>query len=79
MIEIGYDADTKEVIAPTWRQDLERMADVAEEVARFYGYDRIPTTLPSGEATTGKLSYKLRIEGLAREIRNKRSNRTYAV
>ena len=68
MIELGYDADTKEVIAPTWRQDLERMADVAEEVARFYGYDRIPTTLPSGEATTGKLSYKLRIEGLAREI-----------
>ena len=68
MIELGYDADTKEVIAPTWRQDLERMADVAEEVARFYGYDRIPTPLPSGEATTGKLSYKLRIEGLAREI-----------
>ena len=68
MIELGYDADTKEVIAPTWRQDLERMADVAEEVARFYGYHRIPTTLPSGEATTGKLSYKLRIEGLAREI-----------
>ena len=68
MIELGYDADTKEVIAPTWRQDLERMADVAEEVARFYGYDKIPTTLPSGEATTGKLSYKLRIEGLAREI-----------
>ena len=67
-IDLGYDAETKEVIAPTWRQDLERMADVAEEVARFYGYDKIPTTLPSGEATTGKLSYKLRIEELAREI-----------
>ena len=48
------------MIAPTWRQDLERMADLAEEVARFYGYDKIPTTLPSGRATTGKLSYKLR-------------------
>ena len=44
------------------------MADLAEEAARFFGYDNIPTTLPSGEATTGKLSYKLRIEGLAREV-----------
>ena len=67
-IELGYDPETKEVIAPTWRQDLERMADLAEEVARFYGYDKIPTTLPSGEATTGKLSYKLQIEEVAREI-----------
>ena len=67
-IELKYDPDTREVIAPTWRQDLERMADLAEEVARFYGYDKIPTTLPSGEATTGKLSYKLRIEEIAREI-----------
>lgn len=67
-IDLGFDPETKEVIAPTWRQDLERMADVAEEVARFYGYDKIPTTLPSGEATTGKLSYKLQIEEVAREI-----------
>ena len=33
MIELGYDADTKEVIAPTWRQDLERMADVYKRQA----------------------------------------------
>lgn len=67
-LELGYDAERKEVIAPTFRQDLERMADLAEEVARFYGYDNIPTTLPTGEATTGKLSYKLRIEAVAREV-----------
>ncbi|MDO5422951.1 MAG: phenylalanine--tRNA ligase subunit beta [Eubacteriales bacterium] len=67
-IDLEYDAKTNEVIAPTFRHDLFRTADLAEEVARFYGYDNIPTTLPTGEATTGKLSYKLRIEEIARNI-----------
>ncbi len=67
-IELGYDAETGEVIVPSWRQDLECLADLAEEVARFYGYDNIPTTLPTGEATTGKLSFKLRVESVAREV-----------
>ncbi len=67
-IDLEYDPETKEVIAPTFRQDLFRLADIAEEVARFYGYDNIPTTLPNGEATTGKLSFKLRIEQAARDI-----------
>lgn len=68
MVELAYDEETNEVIAPTFRQDILRLADIAEEVARFYGYDNIPTTLPSGEATTGKLSNKLRIEEIARNI-----------
>lgn len=67
-IELVYDKITDEVIIPTFRQDLECIADLAEEVARFYGYDNIPTSLPNGEATTGKLSYKLRIEGIAKDI-----------
>lgn len=67
-IGLEYDAEAKEVIAPTFRHDLFRLADLAEEVARFYGYDNIPTTLPTGEATTGKLSYKLRVEEVARDI-----------
>lgn len=65
-VDLEYDETTEEIIAPTWRQDLERTADIAEEVARFYGYDKIPTTLPHGEATTGKLSYKLTIENIVR-------------
>lgn len=67
-IDLGYDVTTKEVIVPSWRQDITCTADLAEEVARFYGYDNIPTTLPTGEATTGKLSFKLRIEGVAKNI-----------
>ena len=67
-IDLEYDIEKREVIAPTFRHDLFRMADLAEEVARFYGYDNIPTTLPRGEATTGKLSFKLRVEEIARDI-----------
>ena len=67
-IDLEYDEASNEVIAPTFRHDLFRMADFAEEVARFYGYDNIPTTLPRGEATTGKLSFKLRVEEIARDI-----------
>ena len=67
-IELAYDAKTNEIVAPTFRHDIFRTADLAEEVARFYGYDNIPTTLPRGEATTGKLPFKLRIEEVARDI-----------
>jgi len=68
VLDLGFDEETQEVIAPTFRQDIHCMADLAEEVARFYGYDNIPVTLPSGEATTGKVSYKLRIEAIARAV-----------
>lgn len=67
-LDFAYQEENKELIIPSFRQDIEGFADVAEEVARFYGYDRIPTTLPNGEATTGKLSFKLRIEEKARDI-----------
>ncbi len=67
-IDLGYDEATKEIVVPSWRQDLLRPADIAEEVARFYGYDNIPTTLPTGEATTGKLPFNKRIESVARDI-----------
>lgn len=67
-VELAYDAKTKEIVAPTFRQDIHRTADLAEEVARFYGYDNIPTTLPSGEATAGKLPFYLRVEAKARDV-----------
>ena len=67
-VELHYDETTNEIVAPTFRHDIFRTADIAEEVARFYGYDNIPTTLPKGEATTGKLPFKLRIEEVARDV-----------
>ena len=67
-VELAYDEKTDEIVAPTFRQDIHCNADVAEEVARFYGYDKIPMTLPTGEATTGKLPFKLRIQEVARDI-----------
>ena len=67
-LEVSYDEKTNMLTVPTFRQDLEQLADIAEEIARFYGYDKISETLPTGEATTGKLPFKLRIEQKARDI-----------
>ncbi len=67
-VDLEYDEAANEIIAPTFRHDLFRTADLAEEVARFYGYDNIPTTLPSGEATTGKLPFDLRVRETAQDI-----------
>ena len=67
-LELDYDKATNMITIPSFRQDLEGIADLAEEVCRFYGYDKVPSTLPSGEATTGKISFKQRIEQKARDI-----------
>ena len=50
---------------PSWRPDLRRMADIAEEVARFYGYNEIPTTLMRGATTRGGYSPAQKLENKA--------------
>lgn len=50
---------------PSWRPDLRRMADIAEEVARFYGYNEIPTTLMRGATTRGGYSPSQKLENKA--------------
>lgn len=67
-LELEYDEVSGDVIIPSFRQDLEGIADLAEEVARFFGYDKIPMTLPSGEATNGTLPFKNRIEQTGRDV-----------
>jgi phenylalanyl-tRNA synthetase beta chain len=68
IVDLEPDKANKTVKVPTWRQDILRLADLAEEVARFYGYDKIPTTLPSGEGTQGGVSYQTTIQNIARTV-----------
>ncbi len=67
-LDLEYNKDTNELTIPSWRQDLESYADLAEEVARLFGYDKIPTSLPSGEATCGGISIKHKLENIARDV-----------
>lgn len=67
-VELLPDPKTGNILIPTFRQDIHRTCDLAEEVARFSGYDNIPTTLPRGEATCGRISFKNRIEEVARDV-----------
>ncbi len=54
--KLAFRVEGDQVIVPSWRDDMEGMADLAEEVARYYGYDNIPTTLLRGETTKGGLT-----------------------
>ena len=66
-LEIGYEEESNLLTIPSFRQDLLRGADIAEEIARFYGYDKIPTTLPAMKGASGKLTYKFQVNEVIRE------------
>lgn len=56
------------VEVPARRWDISIEADLVEEIARIYGYDNIPSTLPTGEMTPGKYTYKQKLVRQARHI-----------
>ncbi|MEW6725323.1 MAG: phenylalanine--tRNA ligase subunit beta [Bacillota bacterium] len=58
--------DRRQVEVPTWRTDIEGEIDLIEEIARHYGYDRIPSTLPTGVLTAGGLPDRRRASRLAK-------------
>ena len=59
--KLGCAFDGDEILVPTYRPDLEHKADIAEEIARFYGYNKIPGTSLSGGAQ-GKYTEKQKFE-----------------
>ncbi len=65
---LTYNKERNMLTIPTYRQDLHCMADLAEEVARLYGYDKLPATLPCGEATVGKKQFHMLVEDVVRNV-----------
>ena len=57
-----------EVVIPSWRGDVRRLADLAEEVARFHGYNNIPNTLMRGQTTQGGYSPVQKLENKLGEL-----------
>ena len=53
---VGFSVEGDQVTVPSWRADVEHYSDLAEEVARFHGYNKIPTTLMRGDTTLGGFS-----------------------
>lgn len=67
-IELKVDPVNHVVTVPTFRPDLEAQADLAEEIARFYGYNKIEATLASGTPTVGKKTYAQNITALVKDV-----------
>ena len=60
--ELGFGVDGDTITVPSWRGDVEHYSDLAEEVARFYGYNQIPTTAMTGVTTRGGYSPEQMLE-----------------
>ncbi len=62
LVSLGFILNSDDIYVPSWRGDVEHYSDIAEEVARFYGYNKIPCTLMRGETTRGGFSEQQRFD-----------------
>ena len=53
LLRLGFTLEGDTIYVPSWRADVEHYSDIAEEVARFYGYNEIPTAFSGGISTAG--------------------------
>lgn len=58
LTDLQFQLEGDEIIVPSFRSDVEHKADIAEEIARFYGYNNIPTTIAKGSPEGGYNEYQ---------------------
>ena len=58
LTDLQFQMEGDEIIVPSFRSDVEHKADIAEEIARFYGYNNIPTTIAKGSPEGGYNEYQ---------------------
>lgn len=66
--KLEFKVENDMVTAPSYRADIEQKPDIAEEVARFYGYNEIPTSMISGAGVRGALTSEQKFEKSAFEM-----------
>ena len=62
LLRLGFTLKGDTIFVPSWRADVEHYSDIAEEVARFYGYNEIPTAFAGGQTTAGGYSERQQLE-----------------
>ncbi len=66
--DLGFALDGDTILVPSWRGDVEHYSDIAEEVARFYGYNEIPTSFTGTVSTCGGFTPEQQCERRLGEI-----------